>query len=1122
MVSLPPSPNRADPPPFHRLASDAFEQMCRALLDKEEGVRLPDLFHAPRQRQFGIDIICEIIDGSGTVVVSCKCYGTIKKEQIAQWSGDFLEHWENQWKEKRVRRFILSVAAPIHSRQRRAEIAREKARFAEIDVAYEAWGPHQLQEKLRPQAGIVSQYLGPEWVALLCGRVEREVKQPIVDAAIVGQLASLQAALAAEIDVRIEAAEVFLRRGDARAMDRALDVVEADPARWSSLAADSKARLLRLRASRRLAQGDLMGAAKLADDTDELVGPEGGRRLRALIALRWDGPAAALQILGEPTASGERQLKASLLLVAGRPDQALKQLPAEGDAEDWRLRSLTLAALGQSHEALTAVRKAEVSASDWLIIRRAGIMVRYGMALSRVVAFELTAWPTPLPRNLVREDDETRRILVEAVNIAEAALTVSGLEVDDRHDLETWKLACLANLRERSPEAEAYARGLLARGSPHPGAVAWSLARGYDFDRRRVARALEDLLAAERGRMDHLVALVVLRLDSGRADRAQRDLELFGERFATGPTAEAYERWRQIAAIRATPGAPVPEDLPWERPQGLIEESERTGDWEPVAAVMRSAVERPTAYEGPAFALAAANALVAAGRWRLLAPFATLLSDQVATAEAVRLAAIAAFEAGDSKLSLEILDANTARFPHQELPLELKRLRARCLDQLGRFPEALRLTESIAFTSEELSDILAATQMRVAMGDLTGALPQFRQIAAREDLPPDQALAIADTVRLVDRHLADELWRKAQQTGVPDQLAAIEATLAYSLGRDTEAGPALAKLGAQAAREPGARVRVMDLGEISEFLRRQREHLEKVERSYLDGEAPVYILVAAAGLNLAEMYDRAFGAVGPRLLFRHGRRASPEMSAGVISQLRLQLDVTTVLASWHLDLLDILEARCAPLMVPRSLPAALLEMEDQLRWHQPRRVEAIRAIVSAVDYERIRLTRLDSQVRDLVERRHARVVDFDPQGSVELSSVSDHLVNLRRVTDALMAAGNVAEEARPQCLEALGSHAHEAPFGPQPVQGQVLVFAGSTLEVFAIAGLLEPLIEAFEVFADENWIDSSRAELSALERADRVAQSLSSLRQRIAAGIERHTYRILSAPDVKRRCGCWW
>ena len=196
---------------------------------------MPDLFHAPRQPQFGIDIIGELIDGSGTVVVSCKCYGTIKKGQIAQWSDDFLGHWENQWKEKRVRRFILSVAAPIHSQQRRVEIAGETERFAEIDIPYEAWGPHQLQEKLRPHAGIVSQYLGQEWVPRLCGQIEWEVKQPTVDAALVGQLASSQAALAAEIDVRIQAAEMSLRRGDASAMDRALDVVQGDPARWSSL-----------------------------------------------------------------------------------------------------------------------------------------------------------------------------------------------------------------------------------------------------------------------------------------------------------------------------------------------------------------------------------------------------------------------------------------------------------------------------------------------------------------------------------------------------------------------------------------------------------------------------------------------------------------------------------------------------------------------------------------------------------------------------------------------------------------------------------------------------------------------------------------------------------------------
>jgi hypothetical protein len=1118
MVSLAPSPNRAEPPAFHRMCADAFEQICRALLDREDGVHLPELYHTPRQPQFGIDIDGEHTDGSGMVVVSCKCYATIRKRQLAEWSDDFLKFWENYWKERRVRRFILAVAAPVHSQQRRADVAAEKARFAQLGITYEVWAPHQLQEKLRGHPGIVSQYLGPEYVPRLCGSVEHQITQPMLDTAIVGQIATVQAALAVEIDARIEAAEASLRRCDAAAIDKALDTVSNDPARWSALPLDAKARLLRLRATRRLAHDDLTVAVHLADQADRLAGPQGGRRVRALIGFRQEGPAAGLLILGEPTSAGERQLRAALLVAGGRPDEALHQLPAEGTGEDLRLRALALAALGRTVGALEAVRAAEAAAPDWLTVRRAGIMVRYSAVLSPGIAFEPTAWPNPVPRDLVREDDEARRWLTEAASMAAAALNTWGMDTNDRHDFETWRLACLASLRERSPDAEAYARSLLAGGNAHPGAVVWSLARGFEFDRRRTVRALEDLLAAGRGGFDHLIALAVVRLEAGRPDQARRDLERYGECFSAGPAAQHLDRWRHIVAMRVTREASVPESVPWERLRRLIQEAERTGDWGPVAGFASAVQERSTADEGPMLAFGAATALAAAGRWQLVAPFGAFLVERIATAAAVRLAAIAVSETGDHGRALKILDESVAAFPQSELPLELRRLRAHCLDHLGRLPEAMRLTERVASATDELPDILAAARMRIAIGDLTGALPRFRAVAARDDLPPEQALAIADVVRLADQQLAHELLRKAQQTGVPEQLAAVEAMLAFSLGRDAEAGPALTKLGVQASREPGALVRVMGPDEAVEFFRRRREHLERVERAYRDGDAPLHVLVSATGTNLADIYDRAFDRNGPTLFVRHGRHGVPRATALFDREWRWQLDITAVLTAWHLDLLDLLEAEFAPLTIPRSLPAALMEMEEQSRPFQPSRVVTRRAILTAVDQSQVRLARLDpeqiSDIARLLDERDGLLVDYEGPRSSQFSPLAGQMVNLRRVIDALATSCALGSGAYRRSAELLGNHAREEPLGRVPGPGQALFFVANTLEVFATAGLLEPLLGAFQVFADERWIEIARVELKAAERGERKAERIARLRQRIAVGVERGIYRVLPSSDT--------
>lgn len=136
-----PRPNRTLPANFSELPSGHFEEMTRALHSNEPDIKSARLYKTQRQRQFGIDVLAECRDGR-VEVSSCKCYGKLAKGEIATFSDDFLEHWESHWKDKGVRRFILTSAAYVHSDQREAEVKEQKRRFAEYGITYEVWAPH--------------------------------------------------------------------------------------------------------------------------------------------------------------------------------------------------------------------------------------------------------------------------------------------------------------------------------------------------------------------------------------------------------------------------------------------------------------------------------------------------------------------------------------------------------------------------------------------------------------------------------------------------------------------------------------------------------------------------------------------------------------------------------------------------------------------------------------------------------------------------------------------------------------------------------------------------------------------------------------------------------------------
>ena len=375
---LPPSPNRSHPPPFHKMEAGQFEEMCCALIDKEPGILQADLHQAQRQTQFGVDIIAKHADSEDIDVASCKCYVTLKKDQIRKFSDEFLPHWDTHWHDKNVRRFVLCVAADVKSKQRRAEIAREIKRFKAIGLEYIVWGPRKLQELCRPHKGIVSQYVGEEWVSRLCGTVRPETApsstgQILLDNAVVAQLGALQTVLSEEMESRLDLARESLHRGKRSSVADELANIKSDNVLWTSLSPEVQARILRMEAILKLGDGEIQTAKDLAGAADTVY-PQDEPRLRAIIAFRSDGPQAALDILSAPTTRDGINLRAAILLEVGNHDAAIELLKRVDDSEDaevWRIRGYARLLAGDQEGALEAQQVAERIAPDWLAVQHA-------------------------------------------------------------------------------------------------------------------------------------------------------------------------------------------------------------------------------------------------------------------------------------------------------------------------------------------------------------------------------------------------------------------------------------------------------------------------------------------------------------------------------------------------------------------------------------------------------------------------------------------------------------------------------------------------------------------------------------------------------------------------------
>ncbi|WP_421937283.1 hypothetical protein [Phenylobacterium sp.] len=1056
-----PNLDRAAPPEFWQMGIDAFEELTCALLDKEPGVDRADLYHTRFDAQYGIDAFGETADG--LIVASSKRYQTIRKGWMARWSDDFLKHWEAIWRAQGVVKFVLVTAAHTHSRERLADIAAEKARFTRFGVTYEVWSPRQLQERLRPFPGLVSQYLAPEFVARICGDLEAGAFGAV---ARTEDLSALQDALAGFIESRVEVAARSIELGRPSEAAGELDAVRAMP-QWQHLPGALRARILRLQGSVALSRGDVDVADQLSAEGDKLSATD-EPRLRANIAFHRDGAAAALAALETPTTDAGRGLKAAFLIALEDFEGARAELAAmtADTPEGRRVQGHIALAEGNLEAAGKEAETGLALAPQSLPLQRLAAMAKYASALSPVTPRELFRYPAPVSAAFVRRDDAAQQNLAAALAIFESLRPLAGRLAQEFDD--TWRLACLCNMTGREADATAVARVILASRPDAAVVIAWALARDLQVDLKPSRLALRAALFKGDVEPNGVRALGWLTENSDRPSLAG-DVEALLERGGW-PELVAEELAALLARLR---------DRSDEREEA---EERRVGDILNSGDVDRIAVEFARHVEAgvphPAL-LALGTGLAVNDAWPALATGEQLLLA-FETSEAVRLAAFAAHNTGNVSRALQILQDHLGLFPGGRLPYDLRRLEVRALAAAGQPGVGLERAVGLADETKAAKDRLLEAKLRLEIGDLQGVAQLLEALLADGQLGAQDSLAWAQRLAGEELETARALWRHATAQPLPDPLAMGAYHLAFGLGLENER-PELSEVAARLAQVPDSGVEVVELDRVVEIMRRDHERAAELDAMWVDGKSPVHAIAAAARISLAELFDVS-AAPEARLrpiFIRSGALGAPQTGPALATTGRLFIDVTGLLMADQLNLLETVARLTTPHLAASTI-ATLLAMENRVRHPQPRRAAAARAVLDQVGHG----------VGAVAPSTAMRVTHEAKDGAIALSD--------------LMAALGSDRDA--PAWTALGVAPRAA-----------LVFCEQTLDLVADADRLDELIGDFDVYADAEALELSREEVARAVRGQALATRVAKLRARLADGIAKGHFTI--APSLPSEDG---
>lgn len=1173
-------------PPFYQIDEYKFQCVCRDLLErqKDDGVKSCGIFGERGQKQYGIDLIAPLGGSDANDVAQCKCYTDITPAQIVTASDEFLKYLD-YWKSFKVRRFVLIVACAMDRCQQQEELQRQRRRFTEHGIEYEWWDARSLRQRLAPHPDIIRLYFPVPheyWVELICGRQPQPLTgvpsstpaYPLTQNIIESQLEQFAVAFSQDVAEEIDEVRELHRRGNTPEAQRRVSQLQQTN-KWALLQPAVKAKVLRFAVSLELSlTRNTERARALVEQARQLDPAADDTVARTLLRYYEGGAEGALAEVVSPKTIDAVNLKAALTLEQGIPQEALriaKDIPDNliPDAETYRVQALALLGTGNLTAARDATQQALALKPLWESIKTTeAIIIYYDTISPAAYPAHFLVLPEAIGWNFLKRDDTSLSALRKAEAHFGGLVTKYSQEPmrDDRHrsEFEVWRLACLANDPERQPRAADFCQQLLDVNPANHWALAWAVNRNFNVDlsageialERELGKPLTEVSTVNDVRFEKVIILAGLYLRGGKfsdarqlLQREQAELKLLGFE----PLVSLW--WGQLYALegntkKALSVARTASHIEVRRKiksVALREQYQRTRKWKPLARHLAKSARRTGDGE---YLLELCQLRAVRNDWRFVAAQADNLIRSVATAEAVRIAAIGTAQAGYSARCLELLEANKHFFPGETLPNELLRLRVHCQKRVGALSRALADAEELVAQDDTVENILALMDVQLQKADLKGLAVTARRIIRRDDFSAHDTLRAAKLVHLEDAALAANLWRQAKVRALDEPPLVVEAlNLGYTLGLDKELGQLRERMYELAARGDG-NVQSFTLREVVTHQEERSRRLDEVFNNYTQGTIPLHLFTKEARASMTEWLhgfpaqNRTSLDLRRRLAIyaRHGGSSVKRDVLSPDSPVRLHMDVSALLLAAELDTLDAVEEQFKPLRISNVMVYALLEQLDRLKPGQPSQFETNRRIIEKVEANKLQIVPEGSELPSDADARlvselgefwvtvamraiseMAYVVDHLPlrNRSDEKQAVSlplefqSHVINSRSVVDALHMRGPLSDAKHQEALAALGVEAKLKLETPTPPSGARLYLLGASASVLEGAELLDHVCDQFRVFVPASAVQLARAGVQEHTHRLRMVSWLQLLVERLRRGIDDGTYQIIPVEEER-------
>lgn len=970
------------------------------------------------------------------------------------------------------------------------------------------------------------------------------------------QLNLLSSALSKEKASRLEEYRELYRQGfadDAHA--KILEMTE--DASWNALDKSLRSKVYRVLSSYVLNKKDDAAEAKRLIDYAQQEDPSADlTMLNVLLEYHIHDIDAALEKITEVRDVDTFNLKCALLLEAGRTNEVLLTLRDKPEkiienAETKRLHALALLLQGKLLEAQAEIERAIYEKPTWKGVRIAAALINYYSQFPNSLLPErLHPWPEPVAYSFLKIDAES----INRIRRAEGLFKeLTDQETLQKSYFKIWRFACLSNDPGRQTEAQNICAALLTEDPGNPLAIAWAIARNYQFDADLSISVLKNSSLDGKDYMLRILALLDLYLREGRVRESLDVLERAKVQFIQDGAEDAWLIWHARAliednqaeeALNNAKTANNREVKIYIKTFALKELSRISGNWELFAEHLDESFKQT----GDVQLLYEWCRLKAhLGDWNVVADRAEELISNMHNYLAVDLAAKAAWHANQLAFCLRILNEKAYMFDHG-LPPELQRLKVYCQSRLGLIPQALADAEVLFATEASTENLLALMEAQAKKGDLNGLVDSAGKLSNRDDVSCLDLLRAARLIMPQDFYLANKLWHKIPTDSLNDPDCVNQTIeVGFRLGLDKELLPWLQKMHEFSAKGRGT-TKMVDLDTLLAMIQENRKRTKFLSEKYEAGEIPVHLFAESLNIPLVRIYhnipeenrERPDPVTQAIIFARHGGRMSQKDTPTLNPELRLHLDITALLLSWHLGILDKIEQKFKPLRLSSKMQTALITQRDKMLPAQPARMNGYRRILSFIEKGLLTVAsiipqELGSRLNQLVAakgldwvllikkavREGGYLVDFFPLTSKELKSkpiildkpFREHVINCRSLIKSLRKAGKISQEMYLNILTALGAIGAQKPLGPLPAVGAKIHLPTGIAVELALADALTVVCQQYQVSIDQSTIDETQQSIKSYERSKELVQEIESLLSRVNNGIDNGTYETISLID---------